>query len=267
MPVAFSFLFLNFEYFTFLRQNYHYNTKGLIVLKNKNLYASKTFYIVLALCVLVSGFGAVSSIKTKIAEKATNTTKLETMYDWSNQTEVITEEQKANLPATDIPDTRETTTAKYFSTTKEPTDKLPYKGEFSLPLGTSIIKDYSDGEMVKFKTMDDWRVHNGIDFKGEKDMSVRSITDGIVLSVDNDAMWGTVVTVDHGKGMVAKYCGLNPDDCVKKDTVLKKNDIIGTLGIIPIEKLDGYHLHFEISVSGKYDDPLLVMNKANKNEN
>lgn len=232
----------------------------------KELYAGKSFYIVLGLCVLITGFGATRALRARIIAE-NNTTALDTTsFDWANQTEVITEKEKqANIEATDIPDTREErepTTAENFVTTQESTEEHPYVGDFALPLGTNIIKDYSNGEMVKSKTMNDWRIHDGIDFKGEKGDNVRSIQNGVVLSCEEDALWGTVVTIDHGKGMVARYCGLDSNTKLKPEAYVEKNQVIGKLGTIPVEAADGYHLHLEISVSDKTDDPLKVMNKA-----
>ena len=226
----------------------------------KELYAGKSFYIILGLCVLITGFGAARALRGRINAEKTTTVSESTEFDWANQTELVTE--KANIEATNIPDHRETTTAENFVTTEENTAEHPYVGSFSLPLGTQIIKDYSNGEMVKSKTMNDWRVHDGIDFKGEKGASVHAIQNGVVLSCEDDALWGTVVTIDHGKGMVARYCGLDENTKLLPETYVEKNQVIGKLGTIPIESADGYHLHLEISVSDKIDDPLAVMNKA-----
>jgi len=236
----------------------------------QELYAGKSFYIILGLCVLITGFGATRALRARITAE-NNTTAIEsTSYDWANQTEVITEKEKpANIEATDIPDTRdeeprEPTTSENFVTTQESTEEHPYVGDFALPLGTNIIKDYSNGEMVKSKTMNDWRLHDGIDFKGEKGSNVRAIQNGVVISCEEDVLWGTVVTIDHGKGMIAKYCGLDKNTKIEPETYIGKNEIIGKLGTIPVESADGYHLHLEISVGDKTDDPLTVMNKAGK---
>lgn len=56
---------------------------------------------------------------------------------------------------------------------------------------------YSE-ELVKNKTMNDYRAHTAIDFKAAKGTKVISINDGLVLSVTKDAMLGTVIEIDHG---------------------------------------------------------------------
>ena len=131
-----------------------------------------------------------------------------------------------------------------------------------LPLGTDILKDYSHGEMVSSKTMGDWRVHNGIDFTGGKNSQVLAIQSGTVKAVYTDEMWGTVVEIDHGNTMTAKYCGLKSGTTPKKGETVKNGQEIGELASIPVEAADGLHLHLEITVNGSTVDPLAAMNRA-----
>ena len=110
--------------------------------------------------------------------------------------------------------------------------------------------------------MGDWRVHNGIDFAAKKGDAVKAISAGTVLSVENDSMWGWVVTIDHGNGMKASYCGLQKEPAVKKGGSVKMGDVIGKVGEIPVEMKDEPHLHFEVRVNGTVTDPLAAMGKA-----
>lgn len=148
-------------------------------------------------------------------------------------------------------------------TTAEPTTQndLPYSGNFVLPMGTQIIKDYSNGEMVKNETMGDWRVHNGVDFGGAAGNTVAAVADGTVIKVYNDSFWGTVAEIDHGNGMIVRYCGLKDSSCTPQGSEIKQGDKVGTLGHIPIETADGEHLHLEVLIDGKYVDPLAALNK------
>lgn len=231
----------------------------------KNIFKSKGFYIALLLCVTAAGIGTWGALKTPFNSSINDD---QSTIDWYNQgVTIVTEGEKANVPATGVPDDRSSTeqesqtketTAKAVT---EPDENTPYKGYYALPLGTDILKDYSNGEMVKSKTMGDWRVHNGVDFSGAKGNEVLSIQDGKVTAVYKDSLWGTIVEIDHGKGLIAKYCGLNNGSTPKKGSSIKQFDTIGTLGDIPIESADGYHLHLEITVDGKTVDPLAAMNK------
>ena len=77
----------------------------------------------------------------------------------------------------------------------------------------------------------------------------------------DSALWGTVITVDHGNGFIAKYCGLRKDSTVKSGDEIKMGDKIGLLDEIPLEKDDGIHLHFELHKDGKAISPTEYLGK------
>lgn len=208
-------------------------------------------YTILAICVAASGIGTYSFIK-KTYESVTEPL---TSIDWDNQGGKL----EADVPATKV--TLPQTSQEEEKETQKP-DNLPFTGSFALPLGTEILKDYSDGEMVSSKTMGDWRVHNGIDFTGLDSADIFAIQAGKVIDVYDDAMWGIVAEIDLGNTMTAKYCGLKSGTTVKKGDTVKKGEVIGKLGTIPIEQADGPHLHLEITVNGVIVDPLAAMNRA-----
>lgn len=182
-------------------------------------------------------------------------------------------EVRQNL--TDVPDTRyqetdsttesetiekeEKTTVKQTETSPYAT---PYKDYYTLPLGTEIALDYSPETPVYNATMGDWRTHSGIDFKGTEGSQILAVAYGKVAKVYDDALYGTIVEIDHGNQVVAKYCGLNKEVLeVKKGDTVKSGTLIGYLDIIPCEKTDSSHLHFEMFYKGKNVDPLELMGK------
>lgn len=130
---------------------------------------------------------------------------------------------------------------------------------FVLPLGDTVDKAFSNGEMVQSKTMGDWRAHNGVDFRGTIGDPVIAVNNGIVKAVYDDVLWGTVVEIDHGHGLSARYCGLGKGSTVTVGARVKINDRIGNLGAIPIESADEVHLHFEMRQDGKAVDPFTAM--------
>ena len=172
---------------------------------------------------------------------------------------------------TDVPDTREDITAKPTipqtePQTEEPTTESPYaepyEDYFTLPLGTDILKDYSPTTPSYNPTLGDWRTHGGIDFSAPDGSQVKAIAYGIVKAVYEDALYGTVIEIDHGNGVVAKYCGMNKSALeVKAGDTVNSGDLIGYLGTIPCEKSELSHLHLEIYHNGENVDPLALMNK------
>lgn len=148
---------------------------------------------------------------------------------------------KVNTPATNVQDDRYTTTT---------TEEAPKSVYYAFPLGNKVSREYSKGELTKNKTTDDWRTHNGVDITGTLGDPIKAICDGEVTEVREDALWGTVVTINHNNGIVAKYYGLQKDGVVKAGATVKVNEKIGVLGEIPIEKDDGIHLHIEMYKDG-----------------
>ena len=114
--------------------------------------------------------------------------------------------------------------------------------------------------------MGDFRTHAGTDFYAAKGSDVMAVNSGKVIDTFTDAFWGTVIMIDHGNGVVAKYCGLDSKSLVSKGTVVNKGDKIGVLSVIPCEQKDPPHLHLEITVNGETADPMMVMNKTNSAE-
>jgi len=123
--------------------------------------------------------------KTSTDNNSTEHSSRQYNIDYSVPQETLTQ---ANNPVKNVPDDRTTAPAQ---TTKENDSKnTPYTGSYALPMGTDIRKDYSADEMVKNKTTNDWRVHNGIDFGGAQGNDVIAIQNGRVAKVYSDPLWG-----------------------------------------------------------------------------
>lgn len=214
--------------------------------KRYSAWKGKGVYLALGCCVLSVALAGLGIFGSRQKQKNTVT----------EPSAVITQapDRAVNNPATNVPDARAQTEAPTAATTKKP--------EFLLPCGTQIIKDFSRGELVQSKTMGDYRVHNGIDFKAEKGGDVKAVDNGKVANVSENSLWGWVVEIDHGNNMTARYCGLMKNPPVKKGDTVQAGKIIGRVGDIPCESAEEAHLHFETRVQGKPSDPLAVLGRA-----
>ena len=226
------------------------------MLKNKNqLWAGgKVYYAVLTGCLLlIIGVSAaiynVSLNKIKPAETGNSSE-----YSYSLPSTTSRSQEQANMAATGIPKTSESTSAAISS------KKLPYKGEFTPPVSGKVIGEFSNGEMVKNETMGDWRVHDGVDFEANNGESVVAVQDGVVESIDSDEMWGVCVKVLCPGGMTVKYCGLQEKPSVKRGDKVTKGSVIGKAGAIPIESSMPSHIHIETVIDKKNVNPLEAMN-------
>lgn len=235
--------------------------------ENKKNKPSKLKIIYACALLMALGGALLAKITT---EKSLGNISVPIENNYITVTEEKTAEQVRNN-LTNVPDTRvetkvfvkETTTEKKKVTTTEAVSfAKPYSDYYSLPLSKDIIKDYSDNIPVYSETMKDWRVHNAVDFKGEAGSAVKAISEGTVTDVKTDVLWGTAVTVDHGNGVIARYCGFNSDTVeVKAGKKVTAGTVLGYLGTVPCEKADGPHLHFEIIYKNKTVEPLELMGK------
>ncbi|MDR3344971.1 MAG: M23 family metallopeptidase [Oscillospiraceae bacterium] len=228
-----------------------------------NLLKNRGFYAIAGLCLVAAGTGIFAARQTDSNPPPAfpATIEQQATIPWQPLNPTAGDDSAVNKPATNIPDERTAPESTAAPTTAKPNPNTPYTGEYSLPFGTDILRDYSNGDLVYVPTLDDWRSHDGVDFSGAPGNDILAIQDGTVKSVSNDDLWGTVVEIDHGNGLLARYCGFDKANAPKDGTKVKRDAVLGKLGAIPCEAIDAPHLHLEIRVNGKLVDPLAAMNK------
>lgn len=219
------------------------------------------FYIVLIVCICLTATVSYFSVKHKIASIGkTDTTKTE---ETTTGFTVAVGDVMTGVPDERYAENTQGASNENSITEEDVTAETEFKVEransFVFPLEGEIIKDFSNGQMVQSKTMGDWRTHNGTDLKASLGAPVKAVNNGIVTSVYDDVLWGTVVEVDHGDGLSVRYCGLGTGSTLKAGEQVKINDKIGNLGNIPAESADDVHLHIEMLQDGTYIDPLSIL--------
>ena len=130
---------------------------------------------------------------------------------------------------------------------------------FRAPLENAVaVKDCSPAVPVFSATMNDYRVHRGIDFACAPGTPVLAAADGTVESVAKDPMMGWTVTLSHNGGAETRYAGLSEEsvNIAKAGDKVLSGQVIGASGETAlIESAEENHLHFELSVGGKVVDP------------
>mgnify|MGYP001535440043 FL=1 len=215
---------------------------------------SGAFPVVLAGCVLAAGIGGYfwlfggSSQESQGEEEA-----------WAPA--VIQEEPQ---PAQTIPPETEEASAQEeipASMPEEPvTVEVPVVAEAPQPvvqpLEGEVVTAFSVDELLYSPTMDDWRIHDGVDIAAQEGDSVVSASAGTVLSVTEDALLGTTVVIDHGDGVEATYASLQEGPMVTAGESVSAGQIIGTAGTTAAsEAAQGPHLHFSVTKDGDTMDP------------
>ncbi len=204
--------------------------------------ASRSFFAVLILCLIAVGGVAAATFSDAIKQPplSDESSAVSTTVTTVRTTTTAVE------PVAAVPATTTSSSAQATTTTTAPQEDL-----VSLPLSNRVLMPYSETP-VYHQTLDSYRAHTATDFYGEEGQIVRTIIDGVVTAVEQDALWGGCVTIDHGAGMISVYRGITPS--VSEGDELNTADTIGTVGAVPCESHLGPHLHAELYKDGKTVD-------------
>lgn len=136
--------------------------------------------------------------------------------------------------------------------TKDPSFAKPVEGEKQ--------KDYSKDNLVYSSTLQEWTVHNGIDFSAEKTDVVKASADGKIKSIKNDPRYGLTVVIEHENGFETIYSSLLTAEFVTVGEEVKQGQTIATVGnTATFEIADNTHLHFEMKQNGENIDPNIYL--------
>lgn len=244
---------------------------GAFVLRKYAGFLSKVakygFYIILFLCISAIGISGyvmyvANNTAKNVREEAESGNSIEIPFPTDyrsvyNPAEILEETQKV-INETEIPKPQEEVKKEEKKEIKE--EKTPPKSEkvvYTMALSGSVSVPFSGEELIKSKTMDDWRIHEGVDIKGEQGKEVLAIADGVVEAVENDTMLGNTVKISHTNGLRSIYANLSDEIKVKKGASVKAGDVVGSVGASAItECMEEPHLHLEVIADGKHIDPL-----------
>lgn len=231
-------------------------------LKKKNS-AGGGLYIALAICILsiicIGVYSAVINIidLTPASEISRQEKKQNTDRAPSVVIEPNTEKKPSSVPKSTSPNAsagNENKSENNVSVQAQPTPP-----SYTLPVEGNVTKPFSNDVLVYSATMNDYRVHNGVDIATTVGTSIKAFASGTVETVYEDPLLGFTVVLDHGNGLKSRYSNLSSTlpEGIKAGKTVKEGDVIGCLGeTILIECVDEPHLHFEVVANGEYADPM-----------
>ena len=220
------------------------------------------FYVVLAACVLAAGIGGYFLLTGGAEETA----PLQEPEEEPTQTEAVS-------PVTDLPVQTEETIQEPepeeepqpAAAVSELVDDTPVAAAVPklvvAPLKGEVLTAFSVDQLVYSETLGDWRTHDGIDISAQAGTKVLAASAGTVLAVEDDALMGTTVTLEHGGGYQTTYASLQADPAVEVGDSVSAGQIIGVVGTAPAEAAQGPHLHFSVEKDGDAVDPEAYLNK------
>lgn len=128
------------------------------------------------------------------------------------------------------------------------------------PLNGEVLNTFSNGELVKSRTLNVWKTHDGVDIAGVLDEKIKSMTSGTVTKVYDDQLWGACVIIDHGNGLEGYYCNLSKDIPVAEGQSVSAGTVIGAVGSTAESEIsESPHLHFAIKKNGEWIDPIALI--------
>lgn len=146
----------------------------------------------------------------------------------------------------------------------DPKKQEPKSGKqsFIMPVSGEISLEYAMDRLVYSKTLEQWRVHPGIDIAADRGTPVKAVADGFISDVRNDKFYGITVVIDHGDGLKTLYRNLASDETVAVNQNVKQGEIIGSIGNTAMdESSEQPHLHFEVLENDKNADPTAYLPK------
>ena len=145
-------------------------------------------------------------------------------------------------------------------------NKQPEKLTFISPVSGKVVKSHSLTQPVYSETLEEWRVHAGIDISTDESAPVFAAANGTVSAIYNHALLGHTVEITHEGNVKTLYSNLSPDDAyVSVGDEVGVGARIGTVGDTSVSELaEETHLHFAVIESGVSVDPLGVISEEAK---
>ena len=245
--------------------------------KLKEFMKDKGFYLVLALCIVgastaawITANNTLESIENQNQELTSQISSKEDIQ-WEenpvpeNSSSVVevgetlkdVEKSSSSSISQPVPSSSSSSTENLkkdydSSQTAQKLEQSPY----TLPMEfLAVIHPFSDGQPVKNKTLNVWRAHNSVDFKGEMGCKIMAVSDGVVTAMGTDPLWGNYLEITHPDGYVSSYHGTKAESSLKKGDNVTGGQKIGELSDIPAEAYIGPHLHFTLKKDNDSVDP------------
>lgn len=171
---------------------------------------------------------------------------------------IVTEQPQTTEPT--VENNKQEEQKEPSSTPTKPTvsvdDKLP---SFSLPVNGALIKSHDPDIQVFSNTMNDYRVHLGVDIVTEQSAPVYAAADGKIDKIWEDVLMGYCIAIKHSGGCYTIYKNLAATlpEGIAEGVSVRSGQLIASVGeSAMVEIAEEPHLHFEMTVADLSVDPL-----------
>jgi murein DD-endopeptidase MepM/ murein hydrolase activator NlpD len=130
---------------------------------------------------------------------------------------------------------------------------------FILPVSGVLSSKHDPTLQVFSNTMNDYRVHLGIDIATDASAPVYAAADGTVSKVWKDSLMGYCMAIEHSGDCFTIYKNLSETlpEGIAEGTKVRAGQLVASVGeSAMVEIADEPHLHFEMTVADLAVDPL-----------
>ena len=172
-----------------------------------------------------------------------------------------------NTPDTSITDSVQSDTTLPDETPTGNTPEVPLNAipELTLPVSGKLSQVHDADVQVFSPTLQDWRVHLGMDITTEANAEVFAAADGTVKKIWEDPMMGWCIALSHSGDCITVYKNLAKEMAggITEGANVRAGQMIGNVGDSAlIEIAEEPHLHMEMTVKGLQVDPLDYFSKT-----
>lgn len=129
--------------------------------------------------------------------------------------------------------------------------------EITVPVHGEITSEYGNRTNP---VSGEYLMHSGVDIAASQGTEIRAAYSGIVSEVGSNSVGGNYISLVHKDGSETLYCHCSKIIAEKGD-VIRAGETIALIG--STGRSTGPHLHFEITVDGKTENPLLYLPNEN----
>ena len=129
--------------------------------------------------------------------------------------------------------------------------------EITVPVHGEITSEYGNRTNP---VSGEYLMHSGVDIAASQGTEIRAAHSGIVSEVGSNSVGGNYISLVHKDGSETLYCHCSKIIAEKGD-VIRAGETIALVG--STGRSTGPHLHFEITVDGKTENPLLYLPNEN----
>ena len=214
-------------------------------------WANRTAYAILALLLIAALTVTVVAIVSTVNQRKEPLPSEDDNLPVNGEQNNGTENGEQEPPSEEIPSDGE-------NVQPPAEDTEPQKQVFVLPTSGYVMREYTEDALVFSPTMNDYRVHLGVDLAGKLGDPVYAFCEGTVKEISDHPFMGKTVVISHANGIESRYMNLASDlpENIKVGETVAVGTVIGAIGETALaECADSPHLHFEVWANGKQTSP------------